>query len=179
MSSLPNKISKPNFLLIAGDGRNVGKTYLACKIISHLSKKLDVIGIKITPHFHKSEVKNILQQTKEFVIAEENEITEKDSSLLLQAGAKKVYFIMVKPDKIKEAFFELEKLLPVSPVVCESGGLNEVIQPGLFLFVKKKGVDIQKSNYLKYSPLLVENDGKDFTFHPESIQFINNRFSIE
>ena len=47
------KIHKSNFLLVAGNGRNVGKTFLACEIIKQLSQKNEVTGVKISPHFQK------------------------------------------------------------------------------------------------------------------------------
>ncbi len=44
--------SMPNILLIAGTGRNVGKTLLACEIIQQLSKTMAVTAIKTSSHEH-------------------------------------------------------------------------------------------------------------------------------
>ena len=41
-----------NILLVSGAGRNCGKTTVACNIIGQLKKEGQVIGLKITPHFH-------------------------------------------------------------------------------------------------------------------------------
>ena len=179
MKNSAHRISKPNFLLVAGDGRNVGKTHLACKIIEHLSTLTAVVGVKVSPHFHSSETNNILFKTEDFIIAEEKEITQKDSSLMLQAGAKRVFFVMAKPEIIAEAFLELDKHLPKGPVICESGGLHEIVEPGAFIFVKKKDSEIQKRQHLKYAPEIVENDGTFFSFQPEKIDFQNNQIVLK
>jgi len=42
----------PNILLVSGNGRNSGKTTLACKIIERFSKDHEITGLKISPHFH-------------------------------------------------------------------------------------------------------------------------------
>lgn len=175
-----NKVAEfPNFLLIAGNGRNVGKTFLACKIIEHLSKKQAVTGIKISPHFHAVEKEKIRIQTNDFIIIEECQSTQKDSSLLLQAGAKKVYFVMAAQENLKKAFSNLIDILPQTAVVCESGGLQEFINPGLFLFVKRIGDEITKPHLLKFSPKIIENDGINFNLDISAIEFINNRFLLQ
>ena len=76
-------------ILIAGNGRNVGKTTFATEVIRHLSKSNTVIGIKISPHIHGiNEGLVVIHKTNDFVVVEERGHNKKDSSLLLQAGAK-------------------------------------------------------------------------------------------
>ncbi|MCF6332488.1 MAG: hypothetical protein L3J11_04310 [Draconibacterium sp.] len=175
-----NKVADfPNFLLIAGNGRNVGKTFLSCKIIEYLSKKQAVTGIKISPYFHAVEKDKIHIQTNDFIITEETKITQKDSSRLLQAGAQKVYFVMAAQENLKKAFSHLIDILPQTAVVCESGGLHEFIAPGIFLFVKRVGDEIAKPHLLKFSPTIVENDGVNFNLDISDIEFINNRFILQ
>lgn len=169
----------PNLLLIAGNGRNVGKTFLACKIIKHLSINQEVIGLKISPHFHEIEKSKILIQSDKFVIIEETKLNKKDSSLMLQAGAERVFFVMAEQENLQAAFLQLKTFLPKKAIVCESGGLREYIIPGGFLFVKKENEKIIKSQQLKYSPIIVENNGSGFDFNTEKIEYTNNRFLIE
>lgn len=177
-TSTNNSIEKPNFLLIAGNGRNVGKTYLACKIIKKLTEKHTVIGIKISPHFHSTDGKIIIE-TSDFVITEEIRINKKDSSLMLQAGAEKVFFVMAEQQNLKVAFQALENLLPEKAIVCESGGLHEIINPGLFLFIKNENDKIIKPHLLAYSPIIVENNGREFNFDIQKINYSNHRFTKE
>jgi hypothetical protein len=172
------KVQMPNILLVAGNGRNVGKTHLACGIIRQLSQKEGVVGVKISAHFHPVDKGKVIVQKEDFKIIEEDQITQKDSSLLLQAGAKKVYFVMANQPNLDQAFLYLNEILPKTAIVCESGGLHEYINPGLFLFVKRKGDRNIKKHLLKYHPVIVENDGVNFNLNISNIKFSNNRFSI-
>ncbi len=173
------KIEMPNLILIAGNGRNVGKTFLACKIIKKLAKEQSVTGLKISPHFHESEKSKAIFQSNDFVIIEETQITKKDSSLMLQAGAEKVYFVMAEQQNLQKAFLQLHAFLPDTAIVGESGGLTEFINPAIFLFVKNENEKIIKSHLLNYSPIIVENNGSSFNFNIEKIKYSNHRFSIE
>lgn len=171
--------SMSNLLLISGNGRNVGKTYLACKTIEFLSENMNVTGVKISPHFHTYDESSVIIKNKKFIIVEEKLINGKDSSLMLQAGAKRVFFLMVKQQDIEDAFESLKKFLPDSAIVCESGGLSEVVKPGIFLFVKKTGDKIEKKYLLQNAPVIVNNDGTNFDFDIRNIQVINNSFYLK
>lgn len=168
-----------NILLVAGDGRNVGKTYWCCRCIEHLSKTTDVIGVKISPHFHDYSDSDILEKTDDFVIIKETKISNKDSSLMLKAGAKLVYFLMCKKDKLAEAFEYLLEYLDDKIVVIESGGLHEVIKPGIFFFIKKKDREIIKTEYLKFNPVIINNSGSTIDFDVSKICIQQNKVCIK
>lgn len=169
----------PNLLLIAGNGRNVGKTYVACGIIKQLSKLNQVIAVKVSAHFHDYNEDDLVIKNENYIILKENQITSKDSSKMLQAGANQVYFIMAAQEHLKEAFEVIQDNLKGHPVVCESGGLHEIITPGLFLFVNHPQKEIVKRNHLSFSPIIIENNGKDLNFNLSTIQFNNNTFSLK
>jgi hypothetical protein len=173
------RLNLPNLLLISGNGRNVGKTYLACKIIKALSKSHPVTGVKISSHFHPFNKDNVIVESKNFLLLEEKELNQKDSSLMLQAGAQKVIFVMAEQKNLKEGFSHLNHLFSDNPIVCESGGLAEFVDPGLFLFVKKENDEIVKSHLLKYSPQIIENGDMGFTPDIKNIEFKNNHFSLK
>ena len=164
-------------LLIAGNGRNVGKTTLACKIISHLSKLSEVIGLKISPHFHSYSNEEVVLESNKFVILEDRKNTSKDSSLMLQAGARRVFYVMVKQEHLEEALVQLILLLPDTAIVCESGGLHEFVLPGLFLFVNFTDRDIIKKHLLAYQPKMVINNGKSFDLNIENITYTNKQIT--
>lgn len=171
---------KSNILLIAGTGRNVGKTMLACNIISHLSKKINVTGIKISNHFHPVEPgQKIILKTQNYTIFEEMLISKKDSSRMKQAGAKKVFCIQSKHKFLLEAFDSISTEISGNPVVCESGGLNHFIKPGIFLFVKGKDFPVNKTEWLNYNPVIVTFKNNKPSLNPEKVQFRNTRFFIE
>ena len=173
------KIDYPNLLLIAGNGRNVGKTYFACRVIGSLSEYTPITAIKITSHIHEHNNDDVLIKDKHYVILQEKQITGKDSSLMLQAGAKQVFFVMAEPGYLPEAFEKLSGYLPETPIVCESGGLHEIINPGLFFFLQSTGTPLRKSHHLIHNPIIVQNDGENLTFDYTKIQLNNNKFSLD
>jgi len=159
-----------NMLLVAGDGRNVGKTYFACQLIRYLSKKHKVTGIKTSPHLHAFQPDDlIIHQDENCIIIQEKKINKKDSSLMLQAGATKVFFIMAKQENLEKAFKILEKELDDSIIIAESGGLNEFIIPGKFIFIKDHYETIKKQQYLKYKPLIITRQGDQYDLTIEEI----------
>lgn len=173
------RIDYPNLLLIAGNGRNVGKTFFACQVIESLSKHTSVTGVKVTSHIHDHKSEDVLVADDNYLILQEKQITGKDSSLLLQSGAEKVFFVMAAPKYLPKAFEQLTAYLPETPIVCESGGLHEIINPGLFFFIQKKGTLIRKPEHLIHNPVMVYNDGKNLTFDCARIQLNNNKFSLD
>lgn len=173
-SNTDARIKMPNLLLIAGNGRNVGKTYLSCKIIRQLSESRSVTAVKISPHFHSYKPEDLLFKSDDFIILNETQTNSKDSSLMIQAGAKQVFFIMVKQDHLHNAFNYLRDKISDEIVVCESGGLIEVVEPALFLFIKRKEQTIVKEHLLRYAPIIVNNDGENFDLDIRKIQIDNN-----
>ncbi len=171
--------SDQNILLVAGDGRNVGKTYWCCKCIEHLSKSADVIAVKISPHFHNYKENNIIIKTEDFVILQEKEISRKDSSLMLQAGAKEVYFVMCKKDKLKQAFTYLRPYINNKITVVESGGLHKIIKAGLFFFLKNANREINKTEYIQYKPIVINNTGKELDFDVYNIEIEKNTTNLK
>lgn len=170
--------SYPNILLVMGTGRNVGKTVSACNIIQNLSGRHQTVGVKISPHFHELEPDlKYLYKTEELVIVEEKNITKKDSSRMLQSGAKKVFYVQAKNKKLGEAFNRIsEIILPEQPVVVESGGLYEIIEPGMLFFVTgekpKKEIQIRRG-----TNLVKVDSGEVNNFNWSSIQFKNGKFT--
>ena len=166
-------------ILLAGNGRNVGKTTFALLIIRHMSKYGNVIGLKTSPHMHPiHEDLDVITRTSEYVVAEEKGQSKKDSSLMLQAGAKKVFFIMAKDEYLEQAFSVIAKRLDRAIVVAESGGLSALIAPGFFFFVKHPKDQISKKHYLKYKPIMVNNGDLGFDFEVERLSFKNKHIII-
>jgi hypothetical protein len=129
-----------NLLLIAGTGRNSGKTTLACQIIEQF-RHLGIISIKISPHLYMPTDGLILVSEKYcpsgYLIYEEtNPESSKDSSRMLKCGAAKVYFVQSKEEFINEAFSEIiENISEKTPVICESQTLRNYIEPGAFILM--------------------------------------------
>ncbi len=131
----------PNLLLIAGTGNKSGKTSLACHVIMEFREK-DIMAIKITPHFHETTPGLLLiSENKGYSIFEElDPSSEKDTSRMLRAGAKKVFFAKVTDNDLLNAFNEILKFIPDgTPLVCESPGLRRFLEPGVFVIMKSEG----------------------------------------
>ncbi|NEW81821.1 MAG: hypothetical protein GZ094_05615 [Mariniphaga sp.] len=177
-------IKMPELLLIAGTGRNSGKTTIVCNIIKKSSPNFQVVAIKVTPHFHQNiESGKIVFDRNDLVIIEElDSETGKDSSLMLKAGAVKSYFVMAKDDQLEEAMQLIIKQIPdKTPVICESGGLRHWFEPGLFLMMNrsdnvtfKPGVEDLKS----VADHWITFDGKKLDFDVNTINYSGNKWSI-
>ncbi len=145
-----------NMLMIGAAASNVGKTLLACELINNFSVSNDIIALKVTTIKERDGkcprggegcgVCSSLEGT--YRIDEETDIDgDKDTSKLLKAGAKKVYWLRVLEENLTEgieAFFKM--IAPSVMIICESNSLRTVVQPGVFLMVQKEG-----SNEWKHS----------------------------
>lgn len=133
--------SIPNLIIIGGSSRNVGKTTLALKLIRKYCETESVIGLKVTSmrpgeeSFHGSHKSYNLQQYR--IVEETSADIKKDTSRMLQAGAKKVYYIETPDHLLSNALNAIiEKVGRENPIICESRSLRKVVNPGLFVLLK-------------------------------------------
>jgi hypothetical protein len=127
----------PNLIIVAGDGRNSGKTSMCRKIIME-SGTPGISAIKISPHFHDAgEGLVLISENEEFAIYEEtNSGTGKDSSEMLRAGAGKVYYLQVTDGSTASAFRKVLNYIPSgNPIICESPSLINHFEPGIFIIM--------------------------------------------
>lgn len=175
----------PQLLLIAGTGRNTGKTTFACQILRKFSPVKSIYSIKITPHFHKNiQSGRLILQTSNLYIAEEpDSSTTKDSSLMLESGAQKSFFVMATDQNLMEAFQKIVQLIPSdSFIVCESGGLRHHVVPGLFFMMNKTDREIIKPDAEKLMLLadrVITFDGEKNDFELNSIEINDNGWTIK
>lgn len=173
------KWNVPNLLLIAGTGRNVGKTTLACKIIQHFSRDIDITGIKISPHFYQYVGEtNIIVNSKNYILMEEiTPLNNKDSSRMLKAGASKVYYMQASDYHLKRAVKDILHITGnQKPVVCESGELINYLIPGIFLMLTHSDVSCKK-RLINHHKILVDTwlnfDEEEFNFNIDRLSFSN------
>lgn len=131
----------PNLIIIGGSSRNVGKTTLVLRLIQKYAKTAAITGLKVTsmrPGEEKFHGSHYNLKPEEFTIVEETNIySNKDTSRMLEAGAKKVYYIETPDSLIKEAMESFMLMHPDgNPIVCESRSLRSAIVPGLFILLK-------------------------------------------
>lgn len=130
-----------NVLIVAGTGRNIGKTTLACHLITHFSKRREIIGLKITsiyPDENTLHGHEVSEMTGNFEISEEMlSNPNKDTFRMKLAGATRVFFIRTKDAFLNEALDTLFKQIDdKSIIVCESASLRNFMRPGLFLMIR-------------------------------------------
>jgi hypothetical protein len=133
----------PNLMIIAGTGNKSGKTSMACRILEQL-RHLEIVSVKITPHFHETTPGLVLlsEKTGYSVYEETNRDTSKDTSRMLKAGASRVYFAKVTDNSLAEAFEEIMKVIPDgTPIICESPALRHYAEPGLFVIMTSLLID--------------------------------------
>ncbi len=158
----------PSFLLISGDGRNAGKTTLACRILQQFSQQHDIVAIKISSHFHEPTTDlTLLYKSGDFSISlENNRNTNKDSSRMLRSGAHKSFYIQAKKGMLKPAFEKYNREFHTNEAtVCESGALAELLIPGAHLHIssdkKKEGISLYGTN-AESEIVMLRFDGIDF-----------------
>lgn len=98
-----------------------------------------------------------------FQITEElNASNNKDTSLLLAAGAEKVYWLKTMENNIYEGFEAFIAKIPENTlIVCESNSLRTVVNPGAFIMVKNTRDGQTKksaSEVIDQADIIVENN---------------------
>lgn len=184
--NVPERFYVPNMILLAGSGQNVGKTTFATELINYFSAQgIGVYGLKITPHFHEPFPENLIVQTDTYQVAlEKNTLHSKDSSRMLLAGAQEVFFAQTRSDDALPAVFDFVYRMSNQEIlwICESGGLRNIVQPGLFLYFKKKDEIPQKASAKQLMPMadrIVEFDGKAFDLAPDLFVFRNGSVRLK
>jgi hypothetical protein len=155
-------ISIPNLVIIAGTGTNSGKTTIACRLIEQ-QRKLDPVAIKISPNFHESTpgLELLAEGNGYSVYREKNSALTKDTSRMLRAGARMVFFAKVTDNTLFEAFKKImENVSGFPPIICESPALRYYVDPGMFIImssdVVKKHKDISSLEKLPHVKLTLD-----------------------
>jgi len=153
----------PGLLIVAGTGRKVGKTTVACRIIESFSNR-SITAVKISSHFHKpQEHLKLIHRHSDYVIWEEMSCSvDKDSSRMLAAGATRSFYIQAGKGASVTAFVRLLESIPDdSPVVCESPSLGKGVKPGALIIVSGDESGMSKSSVYSKEKDLSFPDGKN------------------
>lgn len=124
-------------ILVAGDGRNVGKTTLLSKIIELLSKKHTVSAIKVSGHIHQTTKKQKLvhQEDGLLIFEETDRRSGKDSARYLASGATKAFFVQTDDESLPNLVKWMENYLD-GMIVCESRSIGNHLIPDKAIFVQ-------------------------------------------
>ncbi len=158
-------IDNNRLLIIGGTGRNTGKTEFVCRIIQKFSANHDIFGLKVSSIFPDEELYHGNHSVNEpqYGLFEETRCeTTKDTSRMLRAGAKRVFYLRGDDQVIKDSYeFFCDKLPTRAIIVCESNSLAQVVQPGLFLMVRSSNGTIKPRavEQLEKADLIIVSDG--------------------
>ncbi len=179
-------------LMIGSAGSNVGKTELACTLLRKFSKTSDIIGIKVTTIKDKDGqcprggegcgVCSSLEGV--YCITEETDSSSgKDTARLLAAGARRVFWLRVLKEHLQEGIIALLEIIgPDAVSICESNSLRQIVEPGLFLMVRKRNLKVWKSSarqVKKYADRIIVSDGSRFDFDLDRIKLLNNKWTLQ
>jgi hypothetical protein len=175
----------PRLLLIAGTGRDSGKTTFICHIIKQFKDAVPLVAIKISSHRHKFVPGGkVVIQDDHFTIIEENDAqTGKDSSRMLAAGASRSFFVMATDEQLVKA---IDKIINLNGsdtyYICESGGLRQYVVPGVFILVSHHGENQRKqrpSGFTGFPDAMITFDGQQHQFNRNRIIIAENSWKIK
>lgn len=185
------QIRIPGMLLIGSAGRNVGKTDLACRVISRFKDRDRIVGLKVTTVHDTSGVCprggdgcGICKlQEEAFSIHEETDPSSaKDTGRLLAAGADSVLWLRVLEPELEAGAAALFRELPKNqPTICESNSLRLVVVPDLFLMVKSASESSVKPSAGQVSHMVdrwVISDGERFDMDIGTVCLDDGRWHI-
>jgi molybdopterin-guanine dinucleotide biosynthesis protein A len=184
-------IKLDGMLMIGSAGANVGKTELACALIKKFGKTSDITGIKVTTIKAKDGqcprggdgcgVCSSLDG--DFCITEETDSnSHKDTARLFAAGAKRVYWLRVMKQSLKEGLTALLDIIgPEAVSICESNSLRKVVEPGLFLMVRVRNSKSWKSSaqdVKEYADKIINTGPDGFDFDLDRIKLRDNKWAL-
>lgn len=158
-------------IIIGSTGRNSGKTTFAIGLIKKWKNKFPIVALKITSIKDKSGkcprggigcgvCTNIKGDFE--LLEEKNETSNKDTSLLLAAGAERVYWLKCLNDHTYDGIkYFMDQVPKDALIVCESNSLRNVVIPASFIMLKNmKNNEIKESasKVINKADIIIEND---------------------
>ncbi len=171
--------------MVAGQQQNVGKTTMLCNLISNISRIQPVYAIKATPHFHENTDQAALVANGDHfeILIEKSLDGRKDTSRMLRAGAEKAYLLQAKEDGLLPGFMRLLDEIPKgAPIVCESAGLREHLEPGVFLMIRQlycKICSIEDEKMFKLADRVVTYTVNGFDLPLSDLIYDNEKWSVK
>jgi hypothetical protein len=160
-----------NMIMIGATGQNSGKTTFAAEIIRRWRKEFPIIALKITSvnqqHAHcvrgGAGCGACSSLCDSFELSEETDpASGKDTSLLLAAGAHRVYWMKCMKEHLGDGIRHFLLQIPEDALIlCESNSLRKIALPGLFVMLqnaRNAAVKPSAEEVIDKADLVVVND---------------------
>jgi molybdenum cofactor guanylyltransferase len=180
-----------NMLMIGSSGSNVGKTELACALLRRFGGSHRIVAVKVTATASREQscprggqgCGVCSSMDAEYKITEETDRhSRKDTARLLAAGAGRVYWLRVMRPHLREGLTALLETVGRDVVlICESNSLRQVVEPGLFLIVARRGHESWKHSAQQVrqdADRIVLSDGSRFDLDLHRIQLAGTRWLL-
>ena len=137
--NLDKKTRIKHLLVVAGAGRNVGKTDSICRLIRHFSGIYSIYALKVSAIYPDETLYHgdHSDDTYGGVLFEEKRTdSSKDTSKMLLSGAQKVFYLRGDGTEIQQGFEEfMKKSQDADLIICESNSLHEYVTPGMHVLI--------------------------------------------
>lgn len=177
----------PGLLLVGASARNAGKTTFLARVVANLSRRHPVTAVKATVIRSQEGAGGCARGgtgcgvcrslgSRPYIIHEETgEDPDKDTATLLAAGAARVLWVRIAEAHMARARDALlERIGRGTPIVCESNSFRRVVEPDLFLMMRRQGDPWMKDSCRSLLHLCdreVLSDGVGWDLEPESLGF--------
>jgi hypothetical protein len=155
-----------NLLVVGGAGRNVGKTEFVCRLIEHISQKVDVYALKVSTIFPDEQIyhgDHAADLSDNALVEETRRNIDKDTSRMLRAGGRKVFYLRSDDAAIATGFTAFLQRIPErSLIICESNSLAFIVKPAVHIVITSRHSPIKSRAALliERADLVIESDGQ-------------------
>ena len=154
-----------NLLIVGGAGRNVGKTEFACRLIEKISTVCPIYALKVSAVFPDETLfhgDHSGEGARDQLFEETRRDSPKDTSRMLRAGARQVFYLRGEDSAIAFQYAILRRQLPSNcALICESNSLGQYVIPGLHIMVTTTDAAIKPRarKRMALADLIVTSDG--------------------
>jgi molybdopterin-guanine dinucleotide biosynthesis protein A len=179
--------------------RDAGKTLLACDLVRRFARRHDIVGVKVTTVHGRGGGSDgsaacprggagcgtCTSFDGDFALTEERDFPAgKDTSRLHDAGASRVLWLRARPAALDRGFEALREALgPGTLAVCESNSLRAVVDPDLFLMLRRDDATSGQGKASAravggFADRVVRFDGRGFDLEIDAVDVAGGRWRL-
>jgi molybdopterin-guanine dinucleotide biosynthesis protein A len=191
LEAVDRKIRRKDMILIGAAARKTGKTAFAGRVIAQAARRVEVIGLKITPvHDEELAPPGVYPWGDDdfpacgFRIREETAPSSaSDTGRMLAAGARRAFWLEARREHVGVGVEALLTLVPNrAGLVAEGNSARRAVEPGLFILLKNPGETEEKNSFKELLPLadrVALFDGRAWDLPPEDCLFIDGEWMLK